>query len=326
METSSYQELYKNLIINESNILIVNYGTRTDSKYNYHFKHHILDSAITEKLVKLLIDNVVFYAYSPDEITNKFEIHNIDDLENAAAHAFGERLAKRQISKTDGLVGELMLDIIVQALNVKARKIFTRAKYVQQYDNQEIKGYDAAYFLKQENGNIELWLGQAKAGEKRYCINGICKDINQDKKYLNHYFCKAIRYICDRATEEVKDENLLSIISKLNKEISESYKLGFSNTEREDYINAKMMSILSDYNVSVIVPCLIMFDSDIYSDAQTFTAKIQNLCNEIFDYFEGKDFLLTNKVMVKVLIIMLPIQSLKEIKEQIVNFKKDVQA
>lgn len=324
-----YKDLYNKLILNKANAFVISYRQQNGKQCSYRFKHHKLETDTTDHLVKLLIDNVIFYSYSPDEIENKHIVPSLENLEALAAMAFGERLAKRYSPKTDGLVGELMLDILIQKICPNANKIFTRTKYVQQGDNSEIKGYDSAFFLKQPDGSIEMWLGQAKAGDKNYCLRGISKDINKDEKYLDRYFSKSIRYICDRTTDEVKDPDLLSIINGLNEIIFESYKsesdelyAQVSIRDRETDVTENIMKLLANKNVSIVVPCLLMFGSEIYSNPDKFNAGLDSLCDNIYGYFEDMKFKHTDKVPVKILILMLPVKDLTSIKSKICDFKK----
>ena len=59
--------------------------------------------------------------------------------------------------------------------------MIARAKFTDMHNKQEIKGYDALYFTKNSDG-ICLWLGQAKAGKKKYCTNSIADDLKNKYK------------------------------------------------------------------------------------------------------------------------------------------------
>lgn len=315
-----FKKIYLELIVDKANILVLNYKNH-NGKYSYRFKHHILDSDSIQKLTDLLIDDIVFYAYSEDEIISKYNF-DLSDLRGCAKHAFSERLAKRQDAKRDGLIGELMLDVLIQKLNSDAKKIFTRAKHVRQGDNNEITGYDAAFFVKKDD-RIEMWLGQAKAGGLAYCKQGICDDLND--KYLDKYFCDSVRYMVDKSDNEPKDQVLLDVIKELNQFIVTA---NLSLLDREDlkqYKENGIFKILKGNAVTVIVPCLLMFDSNLYDDAIKFKSAIEDFSNQIINYFDTRSFSQTSGIQIEMLFILLPVKNLNTIKENLVNLKKVAQ-
>lgn len=60
----------------------------------------------------------------------------------------------------------MLLDIFIQLASQNTQKLIARAKHTEINTKKEITGYDALYFTKDMTG-ISLWLGQAKAGQKR---------------------------------------------------------------------------------------------------------------------------------------------------------------
>ncbi len=152
-----YRKLYEKHIVQNAKIHIVRYNP---SKHKYLYKpySHIVAEDAIDKLSKLIIDNMVFYAFSEEEIVeqnNRFGL--LDDLEAAAKYAYEQRLPKRKKADTDGTAGEVLLDILIQVFEPISQKLIARAKYKQQGDNNEIKGYDVLYFTK-SNSEISLWL------------------------------------------------------------------------------------------------------------------------------------------------------------------------
>lgn len=315
--------LYNDLIQGKVKSLIVDYipAVQKEKHYNYLFKHHQLREGVANEISELLIDSILFYAYSISEI--EIQKLNLLGLREAAKYALSERLAKRQNTNSDGLVGELMLDILIQTNEPDAKKIFTRAKYTRFQDNSEITGYDAAYFLKKQDGRIELWLGQSKAGSLGYCEDGICKDLNS--KYLDRYFSEAIRYMKDRGFDESPDCDLTELLVGINEIIFNALSDSQSIEERKLKIEDGIFALLSKKNVTVKVPCLIMFDSRIYENGTSFQDKMEELCNKIFSYFEKKAFDYTKKLQVSIVFLIFPVSQLKEIKKNITDIKKEVQ-
>lgn len=315
--------LYNDLIQGKVKSLIIDYipAAQKGKHYNYLFKHHQLREDVANEISELLINSILFYAYSISEI--EIQKLNLLGLREAAKYALSERLSKRQNLGSDGLVGELMLDILIQEIEPNANKLFTRAKYSRFQDNAEITGYDAAYFLKKQDGKIELWLGQSKAGELYYCKKGLCDDLNS--KYLDKYFSDAIRYMKDRGFEESPDCDITQILLGINNILFQSINKGLSKEDRKKYVTDNIFNLLSKQDVSVRIPCLLMFDSQIYKDEASFKDKMEKQCDNIISYFEEKKFNTTNKLKLSIIFIVFPINNLKEIKQNIVDLKKDVQ-
>lgn len=187
-----YKTLFNNLITSKIDELIIKYDSKKDN-YTYQGFSHLCDSTSLDELSNLVIDDIVFYTFSEDEILeydNKFNF--LDDLRSAAKYAYAQRLPQRKNEKTDGLLGEVLLDLFIQRYSLNAKKLVVRAKHTEIKSRQEITGYDALYFTKNKD-EISFWLGQAKAGEKEYCKQSISKDLNE--KYKKEYFANTAFYI-----------------------------------------------------------------------------------------------------------------------------------
>ena len=324
-----YKQLYNECVLEKCKLIIIDKDSVINDisnvkNYQYKLKHHDLSDESAEKLTNLLIDNVLFYTYGADEIVSKFANHEIpNELRDLAKYSFSERLAKRWNASTDGLIGELMLDILIQEMFPSASKIFTRAKYVQQRDNCEIKGYDAVYFINND-GQINMLLGQSKAGSESYCKFGIKSDLNT--KYLDGYFCDSVRYMCDKLDEGKKDSLLLSIIENINAMIYKSHGMGLDNTGRKNEVEKGIMNILADNKVQIIIPCLLMFKSEIYyANAKNFEVELKEEALSMIKHFEDKIFNMQKNLSVKIVFILLPIKDVDKIRQNLVGFKKEVQ-
>ena len=115
----------------------------------------------SNELCDLLIDNMVFYAFSENEILKLHSNINIlDDLRSAAKYAYAQRLPQRLSPNSDGTLGEVLLDLLIQVYNPNAKKLIARAKQIEIKSKKEITGYDALYFTQSPEG-LYLWLGQA---------------------------------------------------------------------------------------------------------------------------------------------------------------------
>ena len=159
--SNSYKEIYNKLIGEKFNTVVIRYSPEK-GKYEYRgFSHHAEKNAL-DNIANLIIDDMIFYAFSENEILRlNDDIDLLEDLRAAAKYAYIERLPKREKAKSDGTMGEVLLDIIIQLASQNTKKLIARAKHTEIKNKKEITGYDALYFTKDAEG-ISLWLGQAK--------------------------------------------------------------------------------------------------------------------------------------------------------------------
>ena len=165
----TYKDIYNELIGKKFCATIISYKPHKGT-YEYLGYSHRAEANALNDIAELIIDDMVFYAFSENEILRlNDDIDLLGDLRAAAKYAYVERLPKREKAKSDGTMGEVLLDIIIQLASQNTRKLIARAKHTEINTRKEITGYDALYFTKDISG-ISLWLGQAKAGQKNAVI------------------------------------------------------------------------------------------------------------------------------------------------------------
>jgi len=317
-----YKELYENLITQRAKTIIVEFEPQ---KGNYHFLpyHHTNKSDATEKLFDLLIDNFVFLSFDENEILSHHKRNGIlNDLKAAARYSVQSgRIPKRLNPKNDGLLGEVLLDLFIEAYQPQCFKLLARAKYKQISDNTEIKGYDSLYFVENKSG-LELWLGQAKAGAlKTYCQPQIIKDLNT--KYIDNYFSKSIFYIADKRFDDkhlCDHSRLETLINDLNTIAFDCAKIDDAKNKEEKQL-LDMVVLLKEKQVKVIIPCLLAYDSNLYDNSD-----YENLIlRQIKEIVEDLDisYSISKNLECKILFFLFPIKNMSEIKEKLVRFKGD---
>lgn len=246
-----------------------------------------------KRLGCLMRKNIVFYCYGEEEIVTNFNNGLFADLERATKSAYRLRLPKRK-SNQDGLLSEVLLDAIIQSIVPDAYKMAVRTIF-RQDDNNEIKGYDLTYFTNQ-NGEITLWLGQAKLGSKQYCKNGILDDL--DKKYNELYMAKQIYFMADKPvglTEEGKQ--IATLLNQLN----------ILNACEDDKNRAKqLMQFLIQKNIKICIPCLLAYEkAEIYGDISGFEEKVKCEIEWAKKIFE-KSFL-PSEIVARIIFIIFPL-------------------
>lgn len=273
----SYNDIFDKEIIQKSKGIIFSYAPLNE-KHTYQPYSHNIDGSAVEKLGELMRQNLLFYSYGEDEVEKAYESDKFSSLEQAAKYAYKNRLPHRD-PKQDGLPSEVLLDLLIQIYNPNAYKLAVRTIF-RQDDNNEIKGYDLTYFTKDSTG-ISLWLGQAKLGEKKYCKDGINKDLIE--KYTKNYLAKQLYFVCDKRMAVTDDaESILEVIDKLNaRTIDADY----------DTRSQALIDLLNELRITIKIPCLLAYDeNNVYNDVSHMYERIQTEVEGIKNHFNGKTY------------------------------------
>ncbi len=309
----TYEELYDKLIGEKFRASIIRYNPQS-KRYKYCGYSHKVEGNALDNLSEMIIDDMVFYAFTEKEIVKLNDnIQILSDLRTAAKYAYVERLPKRLNSKSDGTMGEVLLDIFIQLSSVNAKKLVARAKHTEMNSRKEITGYDALYFTI-EGSEKYLWLGQAKAGQKTYCKKSIVEDLQV--KYKKEYFADTAFYIADK--NEAKElENLLE---EINKVCYFAQIKKWNSTQKID----KLVDVLVNKNVKLRIPCLISYTQDIYNDKNKLEQFIIAEMNDIISEFDIKVFPIDIGLDYDIIFYILPVKDVDYIRDKIVDLKKEV--
>lgn len=300
-----YEIIYKQFIVDsaQSRICVFDIETHT---HIYKPYTHVSSSNGLSDLAELIVDDMIFYAYSEDEIVSCFErTKMLEDLKSAAQYAYKQRLPNRPDSSHDGTSGEILLDIMLQVFEEMPHKLIARPKYKQIYDNCEIKGYDALFFTKSDN-EISLWLGQVKTGQKSYCKSSIKEDLN--KKYTLEYFCKSLYYIADKTdhTHELED-----ILSQINNLCFEAIRNGWTDEQKSD----RFIQILISNKVKVKIPCLLVYSDNIFNDLSALDKKIRECTKSIVEALDLQSYSIANELNHSIYFYVFPVKDVDELRD-----------
>lgn len=259
--------------------------TTSHNKYSKNSYHLNYESGLYRQtdLIKIIRDTVIHFALTPQELSQI----NADSLAKLQNRAW-KRISNRPKEKK-GDYGELLLFLILEVF-YPARKIVTKVR-LRSSLGDEIKGYDCAHFSI-DDGEICLWLGEAK--------------FHQD---FSSAIFKAVQSINDHMSDKaIKDE--LTILESNNTEIEESERIML-----EEYLN----SGISLDKMKFKIPILITFDSTIVGNhkevCDAFTKDLHLELDNKYKIIDGKT--LTVKDNIELHFILLPLQAIKEIKEEL---------
>lgn len=308
-----YRELYREHIVNKAKVIIMKYDPIKHTYVYKPYSHRVSNNSIYD-LAELIIYNMVFYAFSEEEIVehNK-KLGLLDDLFNAARYAYEQRLPKRMNPDSDGTVGEVILDILIQVFEPVSQKLIARAKFKQQGDNTEIKGYDTLYFTK-NNEEISLWLGQAKTGSFNYCKSDIIKDLNN--KYTLKYFCDSMFFVADKAE---KSNELRDILDSVNKICFDSVRLNYSDQTKMECL----IELIKQKKIKLKIPCLMVYTEKKYNDKVNFEINLKSSVDEIIKTFDENHFNIIKDLEHEIIFLIFPVSDIKELRKKIINFKKE---
>lgn len=249
-----YKKIYNAQICKELKREIAIYDKEKGINNYQPLSHNCLQNCAGEcnhecykSLGDIMRKNIIFYCYGEDEVVTNFNNGLFSDLEKAIQSAYRLRLPKRR-PDMDGLPSEVLLDAIIQSLIPDAYKMAVRTIF-RQNDNNEIKGYDLTYFTNTD-GDITLWLGQAKLGSRQYCKKGILDDLKN--KYDDLYMAKQIYFIADKPvglTEEGKQ--IADLLNQLNM---------INACENEGTRAEQLVQFLKEQNIGICIPCLLAYD------------------------------------------------------------------
>lgn len=302
--SEEYRKIFDDVIVHSSEGVILRYDIYKDV-IEYQPMSHNADDDGVQRLGELMRKNLFFYCYGEEEVVERYG--DFKDADRAARFAYIERLPKRD-SKMDGLLGEVLLDLLIQLFEKDTYKLAVRTKY-RQNNNMEIKGYDLTYFTS--NGDdITIWLGQAKTGKKYYCKSDIEKDLLNtfNKRYLS----RQLLFICDKATDITKEgRKIVNMINKLN---SATFDSDETNSENS------LLDLFRENNISINIPCLLAYDeAKVYTNPKKLGENIINEVKEIRGFFSKKRYEFEG-FNPKIILYIFPIKDLEKLRDKEVGF------
>ena len=274
----------KNLIYN---IVVKNSNIKND-KNSFHLDYES-ETYRQSELIKLIRDTVIYFALTKDELS-KINSESFSQFQTRAWKRISDRPKEKK-----GDYGELLLFLILEVF-YPARKLITKVRLRSSFGD-EIKGYDCAHFSIDEKADICLWLGEAK--------------FHQD---FSSAIFKAVESLNEHITDKaIKDE--LSILEGNNCEIEEE-----TRAKIEEYLN----SGISLDKMKFKIPILLTYDCEIVKNhsniCDAFIQEIKEDLEKKYSIIDKKKISL--KPNIELHFIIFPLESVKEIKEELEKIEK----
>ena len=216
--TPCYRDLYNELIGNKIPAVIIDFKSHNKTFTYLPFSHYSSDTALDD-LYDLLIDNTVFYTFSEKELLSLHEdIGLLDDLRDAAKYSFSQFLPKRTNPNTDGTIGEVLLDLLIQGYQPDAQKLIARAKFTEMDKKSEIVGPI----------DVSFWLGYRfkVKSDSEFCLRFTGEPYNRDyypELWQNYGFEVSDIYFSNR----IRRINPADVDKKCVKRFEQSIEKGY---------------------------------------------------------------------------------------------------
>lgn len=300
--TEEYRKIYDSYVLSASKGVIIKYDSQLDRFFFQPISHNTDEDSV-QQLSELMRKNLFFYCYGEEEVVSNYKNCNFLSLKHATNYAYKNRIPKRK-AKSDGLPGEVLLDLLIQLFEKDAYKLAVRP-ILRQNDNSEIKGYDLTYFTLKED-KITLWLGQSKLGEKRYCRYGINKDLIE--KYNGEYLTKQLFFVCEKPSPTTEErEKVVEIINKINR----------ITLEEDDLIRAEsLLRCFKENDISINIPCLLAYEkNEVYADVYSLQKRVEEQLEKMIKYYSKKEYNFKG-FEPKVIFYIFPIKSIKKLRDK----------
>jgi predicted RNA-binding Zn-ribbon protein involved in translation (DUF1610 family) len=158
------RKFFKEHMIDNLNLLVFEYDINSSVCESKGFGH-IKDDDFEERFIDLLINHIVFYSFEEDELINEYNRNRLDDLRKAAVAAYNKRIPKTE-RKNDGLLGELVLDMVLKSY-YPIEMLYARIKYI---DQVPTKDYKKLTCPKCGSNDIQVNLLSHNVSENRSCL------------------------------------------------------------------------------------------------------------------------------------------------------------
>ncbi|MDW8853103.1 DUF1837 domain-containing protein [Flavobacterium sp. MMLR14_040] len=237
------------------------------------------------EIKNIINDTLPHFALTPSE----FAEYSASGDDGEKYRRSWSRISKRDKS-SKGDYGELLLFLILKVF-FKSDKLVTKVKL--KTGNQEVYGYDCAHFTIENNEPI-LWLGESKFYDN---FSGAIANAFES---LESHCC----------TEFTKNEfSFLEPHIEINKDYQYS-----------DIIREKLSSMETFDNIKIKVPVFITYDCKKIKNHQDATT--QEFLEDFQEEFFNKSVSIEKKSLdlksnFELLFILLPLESVKDLKEQI---------
>jgi len=247
-------------------------------------------------LSKIIYNNIIEFSLSEDEI-------DYNNLSTEQMRVLGSYLrynedASEQTKIKYGFYGEVLLYSILYC-KFGSDVLISKGYFYSPLERGEAKGYDVFHIID-NNGSLEFWFGEAK----------FYKDINKPiKDILNGIeFSLSDEYLNRNLIAIFKQKHYITNGSDLIESLINKWK-------KNPYIN--LAEELNKNDMTLVYPIFISYEK---KASLNYHENIKRCINFINKTYEELDIEVKSSMKLKIFFILLPVENVKEIKRQVVEW------
>lgn len=244
-------------------------------------------------LIEIIYNSIIEYSFNEFDITNK-------DLDALHTIALQTKLkynldADLETKVKYGFFGEVILySVLVSFFN--ATPLIARGIFYNPLEKSETKGYDS-YHLIENNGNIELWFGEAKFhADYKSGLNSVFGNI---EKALSDDYLKA---------------NILAFYNHKNNFNIQGSQLDYILNTWEDNPTINLIDEINRYSMKLVYPILILFEEG--------KVDFDTTIKEVIEFIKDKhpELMCSLSIEYSLFFIFIPVKEVNDIKKTVIGW------
>ncbi len=247
----------------------------------------------SDMLACSIYNGIVEYAVNEYEID--YENLELEQLKVLKRRLRYNSTASDKTKKKYGFYGEVLLDIILRCF-LKTNVLLARGYLYQPIAKSEVNGFDA-FHLRENNNEIELWLGEAKFYlDYKRPISDVLKkiELSLSDAYVNDNVCTLIDW----------QNHFSTSCSRLSSIMDRWEKNPLINIAEE----------IAKENMTVVYPIMIAYQ---LKSCETFEESIKAVVEYVNTKVNELSIKITNSYKYKIFFIFLPVDEVSNVKEKV---------
>ena len=244
-------------------------------------------------LIDIIYNSIIEYSFDEFDLANK-KYDNLMSVALVSKLKYNE-FASEKSKISYGFFGEVLLYSILMT-KYKTNTLISRGYFYNPLEKSETKGYDS-YHLIENSDNVELWFGEVKfrasfKDSVKSAIDGLQKAISDE--YLKTNILAMVNH---KDNNKLKDSKIKEIIDKW----------------MADPLIVSIIDEVTNYNMKLIYPILIVYDDK----ELNYDTKITNAIQHINTTFSPMTYKMS--VDFEIFFMFLPLHETTNLKKEVIE-------
>ena len=244
-------------------------------------------------LIDIIYNSIIEYSFDEFDLANK-KYDNLMSVALVSKLKYNE-FASEKSKISYGFFGEVLLYSILMT-KYKTNTLISRGYFYNPLEKSETKGYDS-YHLIENSDNVELWFGEVKfrasfKDSVKSAIDGLQKAISDE--YLKTNILAMVNH---KDNNKLKDSKIKEIIDKW----------------MADPLIVSIIDEVTNYNMKLIYPILIVYDDK----ELNYDTKITNAIQHINSTFSSMTYKMS--VDFEIFFMFLPLHETTNLKKEVIE-------